>query len=222
MNEHVLIAFPHPDDESFAAGGLMAQSVAKGIPVTYACGTLGEMGRNMGNPFFANRETLPNVRKEELLAACNALGVTDVRMLGFRDKMLEFEDPDEVADKIGEIIAEVQPTLVVTFYPGYAIHPDHDAYGLAVVKAVAKLPKEKRPELYCKAITDDAEVILGPHDIEMDVSDQFDRKIAALKAHRSQTEIMLSQYDTNNPKEDNQLYGWLSREVFWDYGNKLS
>ncbi|MDB5084113.1 MAG: bacillithiol biosynthesis deacetylase BshB2, partial [Bacilli bacterium] len=59
MERHVLVVLPHPDDESFGTAGAIALYTQAGIPVTYVCGTLGEMGRNMGRPFFANRETLP-------------------------------------------------------------------------------------------------------------------------------------------------------------------
>ncbi len=63
---HVLVVFPHPDDEAFGVSGTMAAHIANGTPVTYACLTLGEMGRHMGSPPFATRETLPLIRKKEL------------------------------------------------------------------------------------------------------------------------------------------------------------
>ncbi|MEC1116882.1 PIG-L family deacetylase, partial [Bacillus safensis] len=104
MNEHVLVMLPHPDDESFGVAGLIAQSRKRGIPVTYACGTLGEMGRNMGSPTYANRETLPELRKQELINACKEMDITDLRMLGLRDKTLEFEDDEYLADVMESII----------------------------------------------------------------------------------------------------------------------
>ena len=90
MERSVLVIFPHPDDEAFGVSGTIATYVKQGIPVTYACLTLGEMGRNLGNPPFATRETLPQVRKDELLASAKAMGVTDLRMMGLRDKTVEF------------------------------------------------------------------------------------------------------------------------------------
>ena len=45
---HVLVIFPHPDDETFSSAGTIASYIEKGIPVTYACLTLGQMGRNLG------------------------------------------------------------------------------------------------------------------------------------------------------------------------------
>ena len=54
---HVLVIFPHPDDETFSSAGTIASYIEAGIPVTYACLTLGQMGRNLGNPPFATRES---------------------------------------------------------------------------------------------------------------------------------------------------------------------
>lgn len=129
MERHVLVVFPHPDDEAFAAGGTIRLLTDQGVPVTYACGTLGQMGRNMGKNVFANRETIPNIREKELKDACEAMGIQDLRMLGFHDKTLEFEDVDFVADKIEAIIQEVNPSRIITFYPEHGVHPDHDAFG---------------------------------------------------------------------------------------------
>ena len=47
---HVLIVFPHPDDESYCVAGTILAYAQRNVPLTYACLTLGEMGRAMGNP----------------------------------------------------------------------------------------------------------------------------------------------------------------------------
>ena len=39
------------DDEAYAAGGTIRLLTDQGVPVTYACGTLGQMGRNMGRTY---------------------------------------------------------------------------------------------------------------------------------------------------------------------------
>ena len=145
---HVLVVFPHPDDEAFGVSGTMAAYIENGIPVTYACLTLGEMGRNLGDPPFATRESLPLIRKEELKNAAKVLGLEDLRMLGYRDKTVEFEDPEKIIADITSIINEVNPSLIITFYPGYAVHPDHDATGAAVVQAVERIAPSERPTLY--------------------------------------------------------------------------
>ena len=92
----VLVIFPHPDDESFSSAGTLARYIDHGVPVTYACLTLGQMGRNLGNPPFATRETLPDIREKELENAMEAIGITDLRKMGLRDKTVEFEPHDEM------------------------------------------------------------------------------------------------------------------------------
>ncbi|HET7580171.1 MAG TPA: bacillithiol biosynthesis deacetylase BshB2 [Bacillales bacterium] len=217
MKEHLLVIFPHPDDESFGTAGVIAQHTEKGIPVTYVCATLGEMGRNMGKPPVANRETLPEYRKKELKNACEIMGIQDLRMLGMRDKTLEFEDPEVFADLIGEIIDEVQPTLVVSHYPGYAVHPDHNATGEAVVQAISRMPKEEQPPLHCHAFSANTKEDLGDPDIVVDVRDVLDRKISALKAHGSQTQLLVSKLSEDDPESDPELIKWLGYERFWIY-----
>jgi N-acetylglucosamine malate deacetylase 2 len=211
--KHVLVVFPHPDDESFGPGGTIAEYSQLGIPVTYACLTLGEMGRNMGTPPFANRETLPYLRKVELNEACKILGIHDVRMLGYRDKTVEFEDETKLIESIKAIIDEVKPSLIITHYPGHGVHPDHDATGHATVEAVRLLSEEDRPKVYCMAITNNREKELGKPDVIHDVSHFFDVKVAAIKAHRSQTEAIFKE----NKEQKARLKKWLTEEQFWIY-----
>lgn len=217
MERHVLVIFPHPDDESFGTAGTIVHHTKEGVPVTYACGTLGEMGRNMGKPFFANRETLPGIRKKELLQACEILGIEDLRMLGFRDKTIEFEDPDSLANRMKTLIEETDASLVITHYPGYAVHPDHNALGAAVVQAVYNMPEERRPVLRCHAFSENTKEDLGDPDMVIDVRDVLDKKIAALKAHGSQTQQLVTKINESNPEDDSQLVEWLGWERFWTY-----
>lgn len=211
--KHILVVFPHPDDESFGPAGTIANFTKSGIPVTYACLTLGEMGRNMGNPPFANRESLPQLRKQELIDACEILGIKDVRMLGYRDKTVEFEDEAEVIAAIKRIIIEVQPSLIITHYPGHGVHPDHDATAKATVAAVKQLSPEERPELHCMAITKNREQVLGKPQIVNQVTEMMDIKATAIKAHRSQTESI---FKAGMDKKVN-LKKWLQEEQFWIY-----
>ncbi|MFC0525476.1 bacillithiol biosynthesis deacetylase BshB2 [Pontibacillus salicampi] len=196
QHQHVAIILPHPDDEAFGCSGTILQFREKNIPVTYLCGTLGEMGRNMGTPPFATRETLPEFRKKELIDACEALDV-ELHMLGYRDKTIEFEDRNEMATHLKKLLDDIQPSLVITFYPGYAVHPDHDAMGAAAIEAVSRFDKASRPEVWAKAITHDRRQTLGEPDLVMDVEDYFEGKMKAIEAHRSQAEGMMSQFRTS-------------------------
>lgn len=218
--EKVLIVFPHPDDEAFGAAGTISQFTNKGIQVTYACLTLGEMGRNMGTPFFATRETLPNIRKKELIDACNEMGIQDLRMLGFHDKTIEFEDPEMVITAIKDVIDDVKPTLIITFYPEHGVHPDHDATARAAIEAVSRMTTDERPVVWCIAITKERFEVLGKPDIVNDIMDVASQKLRTMKAHRSQTEAMLKDVTTIEKFEDisdDRLKMFFAKESFYTY-----
>ncbi|GGJ12441.1 putative N-acetyl-alpha-D-glucosaminyl L-malate deacetylase 2 [Alicyclobacillus cellulosilyticus] len=218
--KHVLLIFPHPDDETLGKAGAVALYTRQGVPVTLICATLGEMGRNMGRPLFANRETLPQIRERELREACRILGIGDLRLLHLRDKTLEFEDEDALADRIEAVIREVQPSVIMTYYPGHGVHPDHDALAAAVVRAVRRLPRDERPVIHASPVTRNAEAVLGPPDIVLDVRSVLDVKLAAMRAHRSQTEGMFKRLEeeaAKDPKVKEEFERNLSVERYWIY-----
>ncbi|MFK2825672.1 bacillithiol biosynthesis deacetylase BshB2 [Bacillus sp. B190/17] len=215
--QHVLVIFPHPDDEAFGVSGTIAIHTQRGTPVTYACLTLGEMGRNLGNPPFTNRESLPDVRKAELKKASEAIGIKDLRMMGLRDKTLEFEDDGKMADLVSDLLDELKPSLVISFYPGFSVHPDHEATARAVVRAIRRLPEEKRPKLHLVAFASNTDSDLGQPDLTYDISSVFEQKMAALRAHISQTAWMLKEMKNLLDQNDEATVQRIKFERFWLY-----
>ena len=214
---HVLIVLPHPDDEAFGISGSIAAYRKMGVPVTYACLTLGEMGRNLGNPQFANRETLPQIRKAELQTAAKAMGLDDLRLMGFRDKTLEFEDDEKLVKLVEDLIEETNPSLVISFYPGYSVHPDHEASARAVVRAIRRMKENERPKLYTVAFANNTEEDLGTPDIIHDIQDTIEQKLAALRAHESQTVWMMKELDEKLAAKDPERMKWVRYERFFTY-----
>ncbi|WP_088008730.1 bacillithiol biosynthesis deacetylase BshB2 [Indiicoccus explosivorum] len=212
---HVLVVFPHPDDEAFGVSGTISTYIEQDIPVTYACLTLGEMGRNLGNPPFATRESLPEIRKKELLASAEAMGLTDLRMLGLRDKTLEFEDDEKMVQLMSGLIEETDPSLIITFYPDYAVHPDHEATARAVIRAVRRM--EDRPKLYCVAFSNDTLTRLGEPDVIHDISPVREKKMSSMRAHISQTAWMLEEMEHKLAQGDTEAENWLIKERFYTY-----
>lgn len=213
----VLVIFPHPDDEAFGVSGTIATYRKLGVPVTYACLTLGEMGRNFGNPPFANRETLPQVRKAELQKACEEMGIEDLRMMGLRDKTIEFEDDEKMIQLVTDLVEELQPSLIITFYPGLAVHPDHDATGRAVVSALGQMAQDQRPTLYTIAFSHDAIDTIGEPDILHDVAAVVDKKIATLNAHASQTVWLMKEMQQKYDEQDPEAINFFHNERFYTY-----
>ncbi|KMY42899.1 deacetylase [Bacillus sp. FJAT-27916] len=214
---HVLVIFPHPDDEAFGVSGTIASYTKNNTPVTYICLTLGEMGRNLGNPPFATRESLPNIRRQELMDAANVMGIQDLRMWGLRDKTVEFENEEALANRIRAAIEEVNPSLIITFYPGFSVHPDHEATGRAVVRAVGSMDKANRPKLYCVAFSNNHQELLGKPDVVHFIQDVIETKLAAIAAHRSQTEAMMASWPALLEQKNEELESRLFYERFYEY-----
>lgn len=214
VERHILVILPHPDDEAFGISGTLAKHVQNGTQVTYACLTLGEMGRNMGVPPFANRVTLPEIRKKELEESCRAIGIQDLRMLGFHDKTIEFEDQALLEGHIDALLKELNPSLVITFYPGYSVHPDHDATGAAVVRTVGRMPKAERPPVHCIAFANNIEEI-GKPQVIIDVKDFLKQKMASIQAHKSQ--FQAAELLGSKTLEDKEIQDRFGTERFWIY-----
>ncbi len=215
MQRHVLVVYPHPDDETFSSAGTIALHTRAGTPVTYLCATRGELGRNMGRPFFATRETLPHLREQELREACRVLGA-DLRLMGLRDKTLELMDPADLAARVGAVIDEINPSLVITYHPRLGVHPDHNALGAATIRAVAALPPERRPEVHVVAVDPKAKDELGPHDLVVDIAEVAEIKNAAIRAHRSQSEPMLARLESD-PDFKARMERMFKQESYWIY-----
>ena len=174
----------------------------------------------MGKPFFANRETLPKIREQELREACAILGISDLRMMGFRDKTLEFEDPEKLIGLISDMIAELNPSLIITYYPGYCVHPDHEALAEATMEAVRRLPERDRPKIHCQAFSKGHEEELGLRDVILDTSSVWETWYRAIKAHKSQTGIRVEQMEralSGNEQERQSVIEGLSQEGLYTY-----
>ncbi len=194
--QRVLAIAAHPDDLDFGASGTIATFVDAGIEVTYLLCTYGDQGGFDETP----REQMPAIREAEQRAAAKAVGVSDVRFLtGFRDGWLE--PTFDLQRDITRVIRQVRPQRLLSQSPERywdrlpASHPDHLAAGEAAIRAV--YPAARNPFAWPELMDDEglqpwavSEVWLMAHpknDHTVDITDTFDRKLAALRAHVSQT-----------------------------------
>ena len=123
-HRRLVVAAPHPDDETFGVGGLIAEASGHGVPVVVVSMTDGEAA--FAEPGLADR------RHGELLAALECLAPTGV------ERVVRCRLPDGgVADCGDEVAAILRAETVagdLLLAPLYCDgHPDHDAVGLAAM-----------------------------------------------------------------------------------------
>jgi LmbE family N-acetylglucosaminyl deacetylase len=190
----VLAVAAHPDDIDFGMAGSIATWRAAGIEVVYCVVTNGDAG---GFDPTVSRAEMAAIRQTEQVAAARAVGVTEVRFLGYPDGRLT--PSIELRRDLARVIRQVRPAAVLTQSPVrnferlFASHPDHLAVGEATVCAVypdARNPFA-HPELLAEGLTEHtvSELWLnsGPSPNRwVDITDCFDQKLAALRCHVSQ------------------------------------
>jgi LmbE family N-acetylglucosaminyl deacetylase len=127
----------HPDDESIAAGGVMAKASDDGHRVVLVVATKGEHGE-VQEGFLDDGEALWRRREQETHASAAILGVARVEFLGYvdsgmmgtpeNDRPESFwqADVEEAAARLAAILRE-EAADVVTIYDenGQYGHPDH-------------------------------------------------------------------------------------------------
>ena len=148
----LLAIFPHPDDESYGAGGTMALAAAAGNPVSVLCVTDGGQGGRPGE-MGVDHSLDPEIRRRELACACAALGISEPIFLGYRDSGMEGwgapegslsrADPAEVVENMLRVIRRLRPAVIVTFDPGGVYgHPDHVSCSATATAAFRKAAAE--------------------------------------------------------------------------------
>jgi LmbE family N-acetylglucosaminyl deacetylase len=189
-----LAVMAHPDYVDFGSAGTIAQWTASGVEVSYCIITNGDAG---GFDPAVPRSEISAIRQAEQRAAGKEVGVEDVRFLGYPDGRLEVSL--ELRRDISRVIREVRPQRVICQSPHRnmlripASHPDHTAAGEAALCAIypdARNPFA-HPEISDLEPWSVAETwVTGYERVNryVDITDVWDRKIAALQAHASQHE----------------------------------
>ncbi|MER7331354.1 MULTISPECIES: PIG-L deacetylase family protein [unclassified Micromonospora] len=194
-----LAVFAHPDDIDFGCAGTMANWVDEGIEVVYLIVTRGEAGGCGSTP----RGSVTRLREEEQRAAAAAVGVRQVEFLdGYVDGALA--PALDLRRDITAAIRRHRPDRVLTTSPlrrwehlAGPGHPDHLAVGEAATCAV--YPDARNPCAHPELLAEGLQPWVvreiwyagGPApDHAVDVTGQYARKVAAMRAHHSQTAQM--------------------------------
>lgn len=189
-----LVVVAHPDDVDFGSAGTVAALTANGVDVSYCLVTSGDAG---GDESTHTKEERAEIREAEQRAAAAAVGVSELTFLHWPDGQVE---PSLLLRReIARAIRVAQPDLVLTQSPErnyeriFASHPDHLAAGEATLRAV--YPDSRNPHAFPELLREGH----APHTVKevwlmssaapnlvVDITDHFDRKIAALRCHESQ------------------------------------
>ena len=212
--ERILVVTAHPDDVDFGVAGSVATWVKSGIGVAYCIVTDGDAG---GSDRTISRSDMAAIRQDEQRAAAAEVGVTDVTFLGYPDGRLI--PSIELRRDISRVIRQVRPQRLLCQSPERswarlpASHPDHLAAAEATIQAV--YPDARNPFAHPTLLTDEGLeawtvhqlwVMGGPSsDHYVDITDTFDAKVAALRAHQSQT--------AHIDQLDEFLRGWGARNA---------
>jgi LmbE family N-acetylglucosaminyl deacetylase len=130
----LVFAHAHPDDESIFTGAIMRRAADRGARVVLITATGGEAGECRIR--LAAGETLRRRRRNELERACEALGVTRLVMLGYRDSgahrgpysrgTLGAASVSDVARRIARVVREEDADALVYYeHRGITGHIDH-------------------------------------------------------------------------------------------------
>jgi LmbE family N-acetylglucosaminyl deacetylase len=185
----------HPDDVDFGAAGTVAAFTEAGLEVTYCVVTDGEAG---GSDRSVPRHEMAACRRDEQRDAAAAVGVHDLRFLGYPDGRVTAGL--DLRRDLSRVIRQVRPERLVTQSPDRsweriaASHPDHLAVGEAAVCAF--YPDAGNPFAHPELLEVEG---LEPHtvdelwlmaagdgDLVVDTTATIGRKRAALLSHRSQ------------------------------------
>jgi len=177
----LLAVMAHPDDAELLCGGALAKAARQGRRVGILDLTAGEMGSS---------GTVED-RAREAAEAARILGLTVRRCAGLPDSGLE--NDNESRHIVAEQLRALRPRIVVTHWR-VGRHRDHriaselvrDASFLSGLRKLDVPGAPFRPTklVYATAYRED----VGRPDFVVDITEDFDIKLAALAAHRSQLE----------------------------------
>lgn len=218
-DKSILGVFAHPDDETSSSAATFSRYVDMGATVHVITATGGELGTLGTGDLNIKRQDLADVRERELRTVLGMYGAQAPTMLGYRDQELALADHDEAVAKILTVMHSLRPDAVITFGPtGISRHNDHIAIHRLTLSALGSYEAEtgKAPRLLYPAIPRataekfdfEVEGVEGEPNVLIGMDGYLDRKVAGLRAYRSQEDAQeLAKYveEGNFPYESYYL-----------------
>jgi LmbE family N-acetylglucosaminyl deacetylase len=135
---HILVIFPHADDETIGCGGFLHRAAKRGSVVTLALLTKGERGPNA-----TQTGNLKAIRTREARDVASILGISRLVQQDFGDGEL-CNKRRELTSFVADLIEEEQPDLLITYdLAGFYGHPDH----ITCSEIVTELKYTRFPEV---------------------------------------------------------------------------
>lgn len=221
--EALLVLAPHPDDEVFGCGGLLALAAQRRARVRVVVATDGGAGGSAA------------VREHECRAATRMLlGAEAEDALEFwrlPDRGLHTDDA--LRARIAALVASFAPNAVVVPSP-FEVHPDHRALCRAAVEALAVEPANAPQLMMCEigqplltnALVDITSVIalkqmaMGCFSSQL-ASQRYDEQILALNRYRAYTLGPGVTHAEAYRRLDLREGGWSVERVIADLGTAL-
>jgi LmbE family N-acetylglucosaminyl deacetylase len=175
----ILVVSPHPDDESIGCGGTLRKHVVEGDSVKVIFLTSGERGGHGRSP-----EETRRVREQEAKDAADILGLAQIEFWGVPNGALT--NSRRLSDRLVETITEWRPGIIYVTHDR-EMHPEHRVAARLVRRAVAGLsPKLDKPEVLMFEVW----TPLQQMDQIVDITPYVEIKMAAIRAHKSQCEVL--------------------------------
>jgi LmbE family N-acetylglucosaminyl deacetylase len=197
----------HPDDEVGSFGGTLRLYHERGVETFVLCLTPGQAGTYRGSA--RSDQELAALRRRELAAACDLLGVSRSLALDYADGQLHRLDLYSVVCEVTRHIREFRPHVVITFGSEGAVtaHPDHSMASVYATLATQWAGRSNRyPDHFKDGLTphrveklyhatasftlpDRQPVSFAPITAILDVGKYLDLKLAAFRAHATQAPL---------------------------------
>jgi LmbE family N-acetylglucosaminyl deacetylase len=207
MPLRLMVITAHPDDEAGGFGGVLRLYSERKVETCVVCLTPGQAASNRGGA--KSDQELAAIRRKEFASACEILKVNRGVVLDYPDGQLYRQDSYRVVCELSLHLREFRPQVLLTFGPegGLTGHTDH-----SMVSVFATLgfhwagranrypdqlqggitPHRAQKLYYATAnftLPDRQPILLSFPTACIDIGDFLDAKIAAFKAHASQSPL---------------------------------
>ncbi len=160
----ILLVTAHPDDDALFSATVFKTTHLLDGNVDLALLTNGEGGykySTLGNYIYGKqldkeevgRKQLPGIRKKELMAGGDIVGLRNYFFFDEQDKAysLDVKNPlsewntDHIVNRLQKIMRENEYDFVFTMMPHSQTHAHHKASAILALRAVQQLPEQERP-----------------------------------------------------------------------------